>query len=682
MLTRPGSSVHHWGGALRTVGIPALMATLVSCASPPPGPEESSLVGRVPDLAVAVDDTLYVRYPGNGASVVLSAQWPADDAGAPASTYRAARLEVHTAPIDLDTLARTGRPVTLLSQSEWDALLQQLLTDLAPAAPDEAALAVVQGNDVVFARTRAGLQIHRHETKPPSLRVTRVVTEDELSRKVSGLLAERHGRGALVLFDTGSGATGRSLVLVDIARGQSVLITPASAPASLAAPADAGLALSLTDAVVIRSHVITPLTQPVTAAARLTWLTMQTAVGLVPKPRPAPTAPMKAAGQGAAMDLDEFERTLDTLVGARRTQARLTLLIDGDTYFPKLVQAIQDARESVLVRLYIFDTDPFSLQLADLLKERSKTIRVQVLLDNLGTLAAARAPARLPYAGATAPKAPHSIVDYLQADSKVHVRTLANPWMTSDHTKTIIVDSGRVFLGGMNIGQEYRYEWHDLMVEVEGPVATHLARDFESAWSQAALGGDLARLSQLLEPRADAGATPTGAVEMRTLYTRTGNPEILAAQLAAIRSARSYIYVQQPYMSDDEIIAALVDARRGGVDVRVVLPTAGDSGFMNAANLIATNVFLRNGVRVYAYPGMTHVKAAIYDGWACLGSANFDKLSLRINRELDIATSDPVFVGQLRRDLFERDFARSKEITEPRSVGWSTYLSSFIANQL
>ena len=660
----------------------ALIVMLVCCASPPPVPMESSLVGRLPDLAVAVDDTLYVRYPGEGTPVVLTAQWSGADTGAPASTYRAARLEVQTEPIDLDSLARIGRPVLLRPQREWDAMIQQLLTSLAPAAPNEAALAVVQGSDVVFSRSSAGLQIHRHEKKPPDLRVTRVVTEDELSRQVGSLLEQRHGREALVLFDTGGGATGRTLVLVDIARGQSVLITPASAPTSLAAPADAGLALTLTDAVVIRSHVITPLTQPVTSVARLTWLTMQTAVGLVPQPRPGPTRPLSAAGQGTAMDLDEFEHTLDAMVGARRTQAKLTLLIDGDAYFTRLVQSIQDARESVLVRLYIFDTDPYSLQLADLLKERSKSIRVQVLLDNLGTITAARAPARLPYAGVTSPKAPHSIVDYLEADSKVRVRTLANPWMTSDHTKTIIIDNERVFLGGMNIGQEYRYEWHDLMVEVEGPVATHLAREFDLAWSQAALGGDLARLQQLLEPRADAGAAPAGAVDMRTLVTRTGNPEILAAQLAAIRSARSYIYVEQPYMSDDEIIAALVDARRRGVDVRVVLPTAGDSGFMNAANLIATNVFLRNGVRVYAYPGMTHVKAALYDGWACLGSANFDKLSLRINRELDIATSDPVFVGQLRQDLFERDFVRSKEITEPRSVGWSTYLSSFIANQL
>ena len=97
-----------------------------------------------------------------------------------------------------------------------------------------------------------------------------------------------------------------------------------------------------------------------------------------------------------------------------------------------------------------------------------------------------------------------------------------------------------------------------------------------------------------------------------------------------------------------------------GVDVRVVLPTAGDSGFMNAANLVAANVFVRNGIRVYAYRGMTHVKAAIYDGWACLGSANFDKLSLQINLETDIATSDPAFVGRLKRRVVRARLRRDR----------------------
>ena len=30
--------------------------------------------------------------------------------------------------------------------------------------------------------------------------------------------------------------------------------------------------------------------------------------------------------------------------------------------------------------------------------------------------------------------------------------------------------------------------------------------------------------------------------------------------------------------------------------------------------------------------------AAIFDGWACVGSANFDKLSFEVNREVNLAT--------------------------------------------
>ena len=112
-------------------------------------------------------------------------------------------------------------------------------------------------------------------------------------------------------------------------------------------------------------------------------------------------------------------------------------------------------------------------------------------------------------------------------------------------------------------------------------------------------------------------------IELRLLPTRTGWKPFSAAVQAALRKAQNHIYLENPYLFDKRTILALVRARLRGVDVRVVLPTSGDSGFMNSANLVAANVFVRNGVRVYAYRGMTHVKAAIYDGWSCVGSANF-----------------------------------------------------------
>jgi cardiolipin synthase len=668
-------------------GFVALVASGLLAACAAPGETESdTLVGRMPDLAIEADGALYLRYPDARRPVVLWAAWPPDEPGAPAARYRAARLEVRTDSVDLGALQTRGRAVEIRPAADWQALLARLLTDLAPTAPDEAALAVVQGRDIVFAAANGTLQIHRHEDKPAALRVTRVVSEDELSRRAGLLLVERHGADAALLFDTGGGEAGRTLVFIDVASGRSVWVSPSSAiGAGGAPPPDVGLALSLTEALVIRSHLLTPLTQPVTSLTRLTWLTLQTALGLVPRTQPAAQTP-PPAGTQAPMDLATFDAELDAEIPDSRSQARLSLLIDGDAYFPRLVQAIQEARSSVQVRLYIFDTDAYSLQLAELLRRRAASVRVEVLVDQLGTLAAGRARGKLPYVGGAGTGATaSSIVEVLSADSAVQVRTSANPWLTSDHVKTVVVDDRLIFLGGMNFGQEYRYEWHDAMVEAEGPLAALVARDFRLAWAQAGPGGDLARWGRALrrpaEPPPDL-PDPQGAAALRVLRTRTGAPEILAAHLAAIRRARQQILVQQPYLSDDEMIAALVSARGRGVDVRVVLPTAGDSGFMNAANLIAANVLLRHGARVYAYPGMTHVKATIVDGWACIGSANFDKLSLRINRELNIATSDEHFVAELRERLFERDFARSRELTEAQPVGWSTYLASFVANQL
>jgi phosphatidylserine/phosphatidylglycerophosphate/cardiolipin synthase-like enzyme len=49
---------------------------------------------------------------------------------------------------------------------------------------------------------------------------------------------------------------------------------------------------------------------------------------------------------------------------------------------------------------------------------------------------------------------------------------MTNPWTTGDHTKTTIIDEKIAFVGGMNIGREYRYDWHDLMMEVSATGTT------------------------------------------------------------------------------------------------------------------------------------------------------------------------------------------------------------------
>ncbi len=85
---------------------------------------------------------------------------------------------------------------------------------------------------------------------------------------------------------------------------------------------------------------------------------------------------------------------------------------------------------------------------------------------------------------------------------------------------------------------------------------------------------------------------------------------------------------------------------------------------------------------MFAYPGMSHIKAAIYDGWACVGSANFDKLSFQVNKEMNLGNSDPAFIRDLIDKVFDPDFAAAAELQEALPVGWKNTFATIVASQL
>ncbi len=166
------------------------------------------------------------------------------------------------------------------------------------------------------------------------------------------------------------------------------------------------------------------------------------------------------------------------------------------------------------------------------------------------------------------------------------------------------------------------------------------------------------------------------------LYTSPRKQEIAKAQLAALRRCRQRVWLQNAYLSDDAFITALVEARYRGVDVRIVFPADNDNGIMAANNRAMVPLLRRHGIRVYLLPGMSHIKAALYDGWACVGSANFDRLSLRVNHEFSIGFSDPALVGELENRLFKTDFQRSREVTGNPEPGPADELMSSLIRSL
>ena len=330
------------------------------------------------------------------------------------------------------------------------------------------------------------------------------------------------------------------------------------------------------------------------------------------------------------------------------------------------------------MQTYIFDNDDFAVAVGELLKRRAdEGVDVRVLLDGLGTITGTMGDS------ASQPKQhnpPASVRQFLESGSKLRVRQKDNPWFTGDHVKSIVVDHGTAFVGGMNIGREYRYDWHDLMLELTGPIVDDLAREFDIAWSHAGPFGDLGYLVERVKPVQRRNTQP--GYPMRLLLSSPGNYEIFNAQLQAIRNARRYAWVQNAYFTDDRLLRELVMARRRGVDVRVIIPMETDHGPITRSNVLAANLMLEHGIRVYLYPGFSHVKAAIYDGWVCVGSANFDRLSLRINRELNIGSSHPELAQQFIERLFEADFRVSPELTTPIPDRWVDHLVEIVGDYL
>ncbi len=432
---------------------------------------------------------------------------------------------------------------------------------------------------------------------------------------------------------------------------------------------------------VAHSHLGGLVTRPVSSIFRLLFVAKDAAVETV---RPTWLAtlesqPIPELNEGPGMDLDAWEAQLDRIMGRGPTRGTIDLLIDGEAYFVRFIDAVTTAEKSVDIRTYIFDNDDFAEQIGNLLRRRSNEgIDVRILLDGLGTIVATGADDEsLPEDY----EAPPSVREFLERGSEIDVRQSNNPWLVAgDHVKTSIIDGRIAFAGGMNIGREYRYVWHDLMMELRGPVVDVLVNEFNKAWAHAGFLGDAGYVLERLRPNPDE-AEPVG-YPLRVLHTRPGKAEIFNAQVAAIRTAKSHVYIQNAYLTDDAMLYELAKARRRGVDVRVILPLVGNHGPINQSNALAANAMLEHGIRVFVYPGMSHVKAAVFDGWACLGSANWDKLSFRTNKELNIATSHPEYVDELLRGVFEVDFEKSVELTEPFPERWSDHLVEIVADYL
>jgi cardiolipin synthase len=229
-----------------------------------------------------------------------------------------------------------------------------------------------------------------------------------------------------------------------------------------------------------------------------------------------------------------------------------------------------------------------------------------------------------------------------------------------DHRKILVVDDRVGFVGGYNIGSAYATEWRDTHVRITGPGIFDLKRAFADFWNlnRRPRHGNRPLLLETVadwEPR----------IRVHRNVPRQWMFPIRSMYMEAINRASHHIWMTHAYfIPDDDMVGAIVQAARRGVDVRLLLPATSNHVVADWLSRGFYSELLGAGVRIFRFRGaMVHAKTATIDGsWSTVGTANIDRLSMTGNYEVNVEFIDPAMAAEMER-IYRTDLANSEELT-------------------
>lgn len=246
------------------------------------------------------------------------------------------------------------------------------------------------------------------------------------------------------------------------------------------------------------------------------------------------------------------------------------------------------------------------------------------------------------------------------------------------HQKLVVIDGTLGFCGGIDLttgrwdtpehrpdhpsrvdsGGEKCEPLHDLQMMVHGPVAESLAELCAARW-RGATGDEYAVPAAPTEWPAGVAADFEN-VDVGIARTHPGNDdnepvcEVLELYLAAIRAAEKYIYIENQYLTSEEIAKALIARMHAVPDLEVLAVSPRYShGWLEAKAMGAgKQQFMRKVLRedlgprtrfLWPWVGskdtavMVHAKLMIVDDRLIrVGSSNLNKRSMGVDTECDL----------------------------------------------
>ncbi|MFK2911244.1 cardiolipin synthase ClsB [Pseudomonas sp. 3HC3] len=336
------------------------------------------------------------------------------------------------------------------------------------------------------------------------------------------------------------------------------------------------------------------------------------------------------------------------------------LLINGEQYYPRVFEAMAQAREEILLETFIIFDDKVGQQLQQVLIDAARRgVRVEVAADGYGT-------ADLPAAFISAMT--DAGVSFHAFDPQPRLLGMRTNLFRRLHRKIVVVDGERAFIGGINYSADHLGDFgamakQDYAVEVTGPVVAQVHASSKRLMSPV-----------LQPPSAVRPVTePVGGSDAVLIERDNGmrSNDIEAHYLQAFRKARQRIVVANAYFFPGyRLMRELRNAARRGVEVHLILQGQPDMRWVRALSRLLYNYLLRDGVMIHEYcQRPLHGKVALVDDqWVTVGSSNLDPLSLSFNLEANLFIRDRAFNQQLHQHLQALASEQCKPVTLERMI--------------
>ncbi len=336
------------------------------------------------------------------------------------------------------------------------------------------------------------------------------------------------------------------------------------------------------------------------------------------------------------------------------------ILRDAEENYPEWEKAIESARKTIHLEMYIIHRDSTGRRFRDLMAEKARQgVKVRILYDWFGSF------------GPLANRMWNSL-----RDAGGEVRS-ANPpnfksllgWGSRDHRKLLTVDGSTAFISGLCMGDAWKGNpekgiapWRDTGVGIRGPAVADAEAAFAASWRMA--GGILPE-DEI--PRRETLPRP-GRVALRVIPTSPDTAGLYRLDLIVAAAVKKTLWLTDAYfIGTSSYMQALRSAAGDGVDVRLLVPHGSDIQWIANISRTQYRFLLEAGVRVFEWTGpMIHSKTAVADGrWARIGSTNLNLASWLGNWELDVVIEDET-IGRQMEDMFLEDLSHSVEVVITR----------------